>query len=65
VGYKLRMKYQDQDSLTTSGTVYYNFDLTIRYECNDDVVTVIDDQTLFSYSTLTNSPETFSANNFQ
>lgn len=41
--YKMRMVVQDVYSGTSTATIYDYFDITIKYECDDDVVSLTSD----------------------
>ena len=58
----MRMKVQDYYSTTATATVYDNFNIEIKYECDDDVVTLTSDISMYVYSTLTGASETINAN---
>jgi len=56
------MKVQDYYSTTSSAIVYDSFSITIKYECDDDVITLSSDKSMYVYSTITGSAETVAAN---
>jgi hypothetical protein len=60
--FQLRMKVQDYYSTTSSAIVYDNFSIEIKYECDDDVVTLTSDISMYVYSTITAASETIAAN---
>jgi hypothetical protein len=43
------MKVSDPNSSTTTATIYDYWDLTIRYECDDDVLTLGTEKKLYVY----------------
>jgi hypothetical protein len=47
----MRMVVQDGYSLTPTATIYDNFEITIKYQCDDDIVTLTSDITMFVFST--------------
>ena len=56
------MKVQDYYSTTATAIVYDTYSITIKYECDDDVVTLTSDKTMYVYSTITGAAETITAN---
>jgi len=55
------MKVQDYYSTTSTAIVYDNYSITIKYECDDDVVTLTADERMYVYSTRNGVAETISA----
>ena len=45
------MKVQDYYSTTSAAVIYDPFSITIKYECDDDIVTLTSDITMFVFST--------------
>lgn len=56
------MKVQDYYSTTTTAIVYDAFNIEIKYECDDDIVTLTSDISMYVYSTITAASETIAAN---
>jgi hypothetical protein len=63
--FNLRMKFEDTNSLSSQSTAYDEFELEIRYECDDDVVAYLSgksDIAMYVYSTSNEGAKTFDAN---
>ena len=60
--FQLRMKVQDYYSTTSTAIVYDSYSIEIKYECDDDVVTLSSDKSMYVYSTSTGAAETIAAN---
>jgi hypothetical protein len=56
------MKVQDYYSTTSTAIVYDSYSITIKYECDDDVVMLSSDKSMYVYSTITGAAETIAAN---
>jgi len=56
------MKVQDYYSTTSTAIVYDSYSIEIKYECDDDVVTLSSNISMYVYSTITGSAETIAAN---
>lgn len=60
--FQLRMKVQDGYSTTATATVYDYFNVEIKYQCDDDVITLSSDITMYVYSTSSGVASTINAN---
>lgn len=60
--FQLRMKVEDYYSKKDSATVFDYFNVQIKFECDDDVVTLLSDITMFVYSSTSAAPDTIDAN---
>jgi hypothetical protein len=56
------MVVQDGRSTTSTATIYDYFDITIKYECDDDVVSLTSDIGLVVYSTSSGAAQDVNAN---
>lgn len=60
--WQLRMRVQDYYSTSSSAVIFDNFSVTIKFECDDDFVTLSSDITMFVYSTNPGTPQNVNAN---
>lgn len=60
--FQLRKKVQDTRSTSATALVTDEFSIEIKYECDDDVVSLTSDITMFVYSTFPNTAQTIAAN---
>jgi len=56
------MKVQDYYSTSSSASAFDYFNVLIKYECDDDIVTLTSDIGMFVYSTVSGTPSTIPAN---
>ena len=56
------MKVQDYSSTTSTAIIYDYFNVELKYECDDDVVSLTSDINLYVYSTITSAVEIVAAN---
>jgi len=56
------MKVQDRSSTTSTALIYDYFNVELKYECDDDVVSLTSDINMYVYSTITRASETVAAN---
>jgi len=60
--FKMRMVVQDTRSTSAAALVYDEFSVTIKYACDDDVVTLTSDKSMVVYSTSSGASMTINAN---
>ena len=58
----MRMKVQDYSSTTSTAIIYDCFNVELKYECDDDVVSLSSDINMYVYSTITGAAEIVAAN---
>ncbi len=56
------MKVQDYSSTTSTALIYDYFNVELKYECDDDIVSLTSDISLYVYSTIDGTARTVAAN---
>ena len=56
------MKVQDYSSNTSTALIYDYFNVELKYECDDDVVSLTSDVSMYVYSTIDGTAKTVAAN---